>query len=139
LAIAVSVKPGTISLGPSAPQQFAATVTGTTNTAVIWSISPQIGTISLSGRYTAPASITAQQTIVVTAKSAADPTKSGKASVTLMAPAAVAVSVKPGAIALGPSAPQQFAATVTGTANTAVTWSISPQIGTRSDERRVRA
>ena len=54
-----------------------------------WSISPtNAGTIDSSGNYTAPASITTQQTVTVTATSQADSTKSATAAVILSAPCA---------------------------------------------------
>ena len=54
---------------------------------VTWSLSPNVGSISTAGLYTAPASITSTQTITVTATSAADTTKKGTATVTLNPPA----------------------------------------------------
>jgi uncharacterized protein YjdB len=129
-AVAVSVTPATASLAASQTQQFSATVTGTTNTAVTWTRSPAVGTISTSGLYTAPASITSQQTITITATSAADATKTATATVTLVP--VVAVSVTPTTVSLTASQTQQFSATVTGTTNTAVTWSLSPAVGTIS-------
>lgn len=82
-AVAVSVSPSSVSLGASQQQQFGATVTGTSNTAVTWSLNPAVGSISSSGLYAAPASISASQNIVVTATSNADASKSGTATVTL--------------------------------------------------------
>jgi hypothetical protein len=82
--VAVQVNPNSASLTASQSQQFAATVTGTTNTAVTWSMNPSVGTLSTSGLYTAPASITSTQTVSITATSVADPTKFATATVTLM-------------------------------------------------------
>lgn len=86
-------------------QQFSATVTNTANTAVTWSLgagagssNTNLGTISETGLYIAPASIAAQQTVIVTAKSVADPTKSGTAIVTLVPP--VLVTVTPASVTL---------------------------------------
>jgi glucose/arabinose dehydrogenase/N-acetylneuraminic acid mutarotase/endonuclease YncB( thermonuclease family) len=131
-AVNVSVSPATVSRGPSQTQQFTATVTGTANTAVTWSIRPNVGTISAAGLYTAPSTITTQQTVTVTATSQADATNAGTATVTLTPPATVNVTVSPATVSRGPSQTQQFTATVTGTTNTAVTWSISPNMGTIS-------
>lgn len=81
--VAVSVSPTSASVAPSATQQFSATVTGSTNTAVLWSVAPggAGGTIDgTSGLYTAPAS-TGTDTVVATSQ--ADPTKSQSASVTI--------------------------------------------------------
>ena len=61
-------------------QQFTATVTGTSNTAVTWSASG--GSISPSGWFTAPAII---GIYTVQATSAADPSQSASATVTVIA------------------------------------------------------
>jgi N-acetylneuraminic acid mutarotase len=130
--VTVSVSPTTVSRGPSQTQQFTAAVSGTTNTAVTWSISPLVGSISTTGLYTAPSSITTQQTVTVTATSQADPAKSASATVTLVPPGLVNISILPTTATRGPSHTQQFTATVTGTTNTAVTWSITPTVGSIS-------
>ncbi len=67
-------------------QQFTATVAGTSNTAVTWSMSPSIGTLTTNGLYTAPfpgTIITTTQTVTITATSQADTTKSATATVTI--------------------------------------------------------
>lgn len=135
VAIGVSVTPAQVSLGQGQTQQFAASVTGTTNTAVTWSVSPAVGTVSASGLYTAPAAVTSQQTVLVRAVSVADPSKSATASVTLVPPAppvVVTVTVTPGTATLTASQTQQLTASVSGTSNTGVTWSVNPQVGTLS-------
>jgi hypothetical protein len=82
-AVSVSLNPASVSLKASQTQQFTATVSNTSNTAVTWSISPAVGTISASGLYTAPSSVTSQQAVTVKATSRADTTKSASATVTL--------------------------------------------------------
>ncbi|MGD1209785.1 MAG: hypothetical protein ABR973_00315 [Candidatus Acidiferrales bacterium] len=84
--IVVTVSPTTATIGPLQMFQFTADVTGTTNTAVSWSLSgsttgPALGTISASGLYTAPG--TSPGAVTVTAQSAADSTKQGTATVTI--------------------------------------------------------
>jgi hypothetical protein len=128
--VAVSVSPTSATLSNSQTRQFSATVTGTTNTAVTWSISPSVGTISTSGLYTAPASVTTSQTVTVRATSVADTTKSATATVSLVPP--VSVTVSPTSATLTNAQTRQFSATVTGSTNTSVTWSISPSVGTIS-------
>ena len=64
--------------------QFAAQVSGAGNTAVTWSMTPAMGTLSEAGLYTAPASNTATQAGTVTATSVADSTKSAAANITLL-------------------------------------------------------
>src|SRR6185295_3695487 len=74
--ISVSVVPSSASLNASLTQQFSATVTGTTNTAVTWASNPGgVGGVSSSGLYTAPALIPSQQNVTVTATSVADSTR----------------------------------------------------------------
>ena len=126
--VSVSVSPSSAALYAAQAQQFSASVANTSNTAVTWSINPAVGSIDTSGLYSAPASIDTQQTVTVTATSQADNTKSASATITLMPP--VAVSVSPASATLSASQTQAFTATVANTANTAVTWSLSPNVGT---------
>ena len=81
--ISVSVFPTATSvvLGNTVP--FRATVTGTANTAVNWEVAGMkggdsaVGTITTAGLYTAPLVLPNPTTVVVTAVSQADPSKSG--------------------------------------------------------------
>jgi RHS repeat-associated protein len=84
--ITVSVSPSTATLSASQSQQFTATVANSANTAVTWTISPSVGSISTSGLYTAPSSITVQQTVTVTATSQTDTSKTDTATITLTPP-----------------------------------------------------
>ena len=86
--IAVKVTPLKVTRHPKEDQQFSAEVSGSSDKAVTWSmdpIDPNFGTISLTGKYTAPDSITSARTVQVIAKSKADPTKTDSATVTLAA------------------------------------------------------
>ena len=125
--VQVTVTPASATLTQSQTQTFAATVSNTGNMAVTWSISPTAGSISATGLYIAPASISSAQIVTVTATSVADPTKSATATVTLNPP--VNVTVSPASVTLTQSQIQAFSASVTNTGNTAVTWSISPLVG----------
>ena len=115
-AVGVTVSPTSATLSPGGTQQFTAAVTGTSNTAVNWAATG--GAISTSGLFTA--GTTAGTNFTVTATSAADTTKSATAHVTIQAP--VGITVSPTSATLSPGNTQQFTATVTGTSNTAVTW-----------------
>lgn len=68
-------------------QQFTATVTGTTNTSVTWSVAggSANGTIDQTGLYTAPAA-TPAGSVTVTATTATSPAESGNATVTIQTP-----------------------------------------------------
>jgi uncharacterized protein YjdB len=127
----VSVSPATATLYGGQSQQFYATVVGLPSSTVTWSINPAAGSINpVTGLYSAPAEIASQQTVAVTATSVADPTKSATAVVTLLPPVAVAVSPATEVAYAGQT--RQFTATVGNAANTAVTWSLSPSVGTVS-------
>jgi len=129
--ISVSVSPATANLYGGQTKQFSATVSNDpTNAGVTWSITPTTGagTLSATGLYTAPASITAQQNVTVTATSIADGTKTGTATVTLLPP--VGVSVSPTAANLYAGQTKQFTATVTSDpANAGVIWTLNPATG----------
>lgn len=99
--------------------QFTATVTGTSNTAVIWTASE--GTITQTGLFTAPSAV---ESVSVTASSAADTTVFARATVSVVR-TGVNVTISPTGATLGIGESQAFTATVTGATNTTVTWSAS--------------
>ncbi len=110
---------------------FSPTVTGTTNTAVTWSVNgaaggnATVGTISAAGLYMAPVNLPAPSAVTVAATSVADPARSASATVTVQSDVAVAVTPSAPSVELG--ATQQLTATVTGSGmpNTAVTWNVN--------------
>ncbi len=112
--VVVQVNPASASLGGSQTQQFAATVTGSANTAVTWSRTPAVGTLSSAGLYTAPATITTQQVVTVTATSVADTTRSASAAVTLLPPD-FTVSASPSSRTVVQGVGTSYTATVTPT------------------------
>lgn len=130
-AVSVAVSPNEVVLATGGQQQFAAHVTGTSNTSVIWSISGigcvggSCGTITPRGLYTAPNSVPTFSALTITAVSVANPTKSGSASLVVQTPSSVTVSVSPKTVQVAAGGHLQFSATVTGSTNTAVLWSIS--------------
>src|SRR5258708_1644940 len=69
--ISVSVSPSSSTLDAGQTQQFSAAVMGTSNTAVTWSLSSLVGSISSTGLYTAPAIISGTQSVTVIATSVA--------------------------------------------------------------------
>jgi len=76
----VSVSPATVTMGEGQKQQFTATVSGTVDTAVIWSASA--GSIDAQGLYTAPA-VTPQLNVIVTAATKVEPSRRAYAFVTV--------------------------------------------------------
>jgi len=133
--ISVQVAPATASVQTGQTQQFTATVSGTTNTAVTWQVSsasasaPSIGTINSSGLYTAPANVPTGGTVTITATSQADASKTGTATATVTAAPAVVVTVSPKTATVTTGLTQQFSASVTNTSNTAVTWQVNSVTG----------
>ena len=88
--------PVVLRLGQTA--QFSATVTGTSNTAVVWQVngvnggSPATGTISAAGLYTAPVVMPSSMSATISAVSAANLTSMGQSVETLENPVPVASS-----------------------------------------------
>ena len=107
--IRVQVTPPTATIGPLESFQFTATVHGSTNnnTGVSWTLSltgnsnpPALGTITPGGLYTAPGS--SPGVVTVTATSAADPTQSGSAQISISSGGAPTLTgVDPGVAAQG--------------------------------------
>lgn len=113
---------------------FTAVVSGTTNGNVTWQAggvtggNATVGTIG-SGNYTAPNAIPSPATVTITAIAQADTTKMATASATIT----IGVSVSPSSASVNIGGiQQQFNATVTGTSNTAVAWSVSGVSGGNS-------
>lgn len=121
----LSVTPISATITSGATQQF--TASGSAASAgVRWSTT--LGTISATGLYVAPSSLT-QLTGKVVATSVSDATKIFTAPI-IVNPA-VAITVTSSATALVSSGVATLNALVTGSSNTAVTW-VQPQIGSLS-------
>src|SRR5205807_2277321 len=118
--VSISVSPYTANIQTGRQQQFTASVLGTSNTGVAWKATA--GTVTTTGLYTAPSTA---GTYIVTATSAADSTKSASATITVPQPTQISISVSPGTASLQTGAQQQFTAMISGTSNTAVTWTAS--------------
>ncbi len=124
VVVKVSPVAATVQLG--ATQSFTPSLTGTSNTAVTWSISSGGGAISSAGVYSAPATMPASTSVVIKVASNASPSASATATITLVAPPPppVIVSVSPPAANVPLKGTATFTSTVTGAANTAVVWAI---------------
>jgi len=129
-AVSVLVSPATVQIATGSQQQFSATVNGTPNATVTWSLvgsgctGSSCGTITANGLYTAPATIPSPPFVAVTATSQQDPTKSGSAFVTIVAP--IHVSIRPANLEILVGGHQQFTAVVTGgTGDSTVRWSVT--------------
>jgi hypothetical protein len=129
--VAITVNPNSAPVMVGNIQQFIGNVTGTSNTAVTWTVSgagctrAACGTISSNGLYAAPESVPSPATVTVEATSVADPTKSASASLAIVAAVAVLLSISPTSADVSNTDTQLFTASITGPSNTAVSWSLS--------------
>ena len=125
--ITVSIDPTSVAMQPGASVRFSAAVTGTRDTAVTWSVAEggPAGTVDTSGLYTAPPG---EGTFHVVATSQADPMKSASAEVKVAKVAAppgqVAISISPQTVTLKPGEKVRVTATVTGSSDTRVQWTV---------------
>lgn len=133
--------PETVSISIAAPSggasvyarntvQFTATVTGSTDTAVTWSVTESNGgTVSSSGLYTAPA---AAGTYHIVATAHADTSKSASAAVTVTVPAPVFTSTPATTVDQGGN--YSYTAAATDPAGTAITYTLTqrPNVGSVS-------
>lgn len=119
----VTVSPAQVSIYGGSTQQFAASEAGSPTNNAVWSVQegPAGGTVSAAGLYQAP-TVTTNNVFHVVATSISDPSQSGLAEVTVKP--VVTVSVSPESVTLSPGETQQFSASVTGAANTAVVWTL---------------
>ena len=130
IATSISVSPTPVTVGVSGTRQFTARVLNAPDPGVTWSVSPSGGSITTNGLYTAPTAIMTPATVTVRATCLHDPSKSATAMVTLQP--AITISINPPSGTLAASASMQFTAGVSGPSNTAVTWSITPTVGSIS-------
>lgn len=108
-AQSIKVSPsGYVAIGPSATQQYVATVSGATgSTAVIWLVNgvvggnSTVGTISPAGLYTAPANIPAYTSEPIKAELASNTKISGTQSIALLVAGPQITAVSPSPIPTG--------------------------------------
>lgn len=121
----VTVTPKSVTVLRDATQTFTATVTGTTDTAVTWSVDEKSGgTINSAGVYTPPQN--GAGTFYVTATSQANSGVVGTAVVLVPMPQ---ITIDPAAVTLLPGGTRTFAASVSGLTNTAVNFTIQESTG----------
>jgi hypothetical protein len=148
--VTVSVMPANATLSIGQRASFAASVTNTSDTTVTWSVAGipggnlAVGQVCESGTnpcvvpttpgsgavdYLAPTSAPATNPVALTATSHADPSRSGAAIITVTSETGpVSVVISPAYSFVAPStgvaSTQQFFATVTGSDNAFVTWTV---------------
>src|SRR2546423_10223255 len=125
VGVVVAVTPASALVQVGATQNFKATVFGTSDTAVAWSVQEATGgSVAADGTYTAPATA---GTYHVVATSHADPTKFNAAAVSVSVP--IVIALTPSAAALQAGASQKFQASVSGTTDKVVAWSVQEANG----------
>ena len=101
--VAVDVTPANASAKTRTTQQFAAAVTGSSDTAVTWTVSgmgcseTSCGTISSTGLYTAPATVPSPAIVIINATSVSDPSKSASGTVTIVSSSGATYYLAPAA------------------------------------------
>jgi serine protease len=131
----ITVSPSSVNLQAGlGSQSMSAAVANIGSTDVTWEVdgviggNSTVGRISTTGLYTAPSNPPASPMVTVRAISTALPIISGFAGITITAP--VAVSVAPSfAVVASPGGTQAFAATVSNSADSAVSWQVDGMVG----------
>jgi DNA-binding beta-propeller fold protein YncE len=146
---------GSVTVPINGAEQFAASVTGVSDTQVYWQVCLPItlanqlptacttipnvtprkgdtvltgyGTINQNGFYTAPSAIPAQNNFIILATSPVDSTAFGTYEVVI--DSGIRVQVTPAAATIDAGNMLQLTATVTGTSNTSVTWEVNSKPG----------
>jgi len=85
----ITLSPSSATIASQGVEQFSASVTGTSNTAVVWSATA--GTISSSGKFTAP-QVTVSTPVTITATGATDATLHASATVSVSPTASLAIT-----------------------------------------------
>src|SRR5262249_40388084 len=132
----VTVSPASANVLTNTSQQFAASVNGSANQGVTWSVNGVIGgnsvlgTISTAGLYIAPVSVPSAASVTVQATSQATPSAVGTAAVTITSPVApVSVIVTPSSASIQVNTSLTFGATVQNSSNQIATWSVNGVTG----------
>ncbi len=130
--VTVSVSPSSsiVLLGNS--QQFTATVTGTSNTNVNWSVNgivggnSTVGLISSGGLYIAPKDLPTASSVTIAATSVADSTAKSSATVTITSDISLSIQVSPARGMVETSDQLQLTVTVqsAGMPDKSVSWSV---------------
>lgn len=126
--IQIQVQPQTAAMYTGETTQFAATVTGATDTRVNWRLSndsaSNCGAIDNDGMYHAPAStVWAKLECTIEAVSGADPTIRAQALITVSEPPVPSITITPTSVYLNQGEQVQFTAQVTNATSTDVIWS----------------
>jgi plastocyanin len=119
----VSIDPTAADLTPGGTLQLHAAVTGVPDKLVLWSVAEgAAGSVDQNGLYSAPQTPGLYH---VVASSKFDPSKTAAAAISVSARPTITVSIDPPSAAIQPGASLRFSAAVTGTRDSAVTWSVA--------------
>ena len=133
-SVTVLVSSSSLSVLLGNTQQLTATVTGTSNTAVTWSVNGGLGgnstagTISSAGLYTAPKDLPNPANVTIQATSLADSSASGNAVLTITSDVSVNVATNPsGMSTVFPGGSVQLLATLVSAGNPdpTVNWAVN--------------
>jgi Bacterial Ig-like domain (group 2) len=122
-AIRIRLQPTEATLKAGQTREFVASVNDPKNPDIVWSLSPNLGTV-VNGLYAAPAALDSRQKVILTAASAADP-KLAETAVINLSPEA-SVSIVPAYAVLYGAQTQKFSAIAANAGNAGLRWSISP-------------
>ena len=126
-AVTLSLTPDQVTLQPGRATSFQSNVRGARNRAVIWNVSGgRLVPMGTRAMFVAPRT---PGVYTLTATSRADRTKFDTSTITVPGAAVVAISVGQSTANLKSGASQAFTATVTGSTNTAVRWSVQEANG----------
>jgi len=138
-SVTVSVSPVSAKVQINAQQQFKATVSGNTNQSVTWDVNGTVGGTSaygfidsVSGLYTAPTTVPSTATVTVHAVSNALRAAVGSASVTIINPPPVTITISPTSASVRAGRTHKFTAKVVNASTTGVTWSVNGVTGGNS-------
>jgi uncharacterized protein (DUF1800 family) len=129
--ITMSITPATATVNTGASQQFTVNVQGAPSNQVWWYVNggSANGTMTSGGLYKAPNTAPASP-VTIRAVLAVNSERQASATVTVTtAPQTVAVAISPTSASVPVNTTRQFTASVTGSANTAVTWQVSDVVG----------
>ena len=132
-AVTLNLTSTTVPVGGSVQFQALVVNTANDNQSVTWEVNgitggnSTLGTIDTTGLYVAPATVPSPNAVTITAVSQAATSATATATVTI--DSGIRVTVTPTFVFLGTGENFQFLATVSGSANQAVTWQVNGEAG----------
>ncbi|HZU22098.1 MAG TPA: hypothetical protein VE998_04640, partial [Terriglobales bacterium] len=129
--VTITLVPSSATVTTGTTEQFTATVTNASNTAVTYQVnnvtggSSTTGTINTSGLYSAPNTVPNPNTVEIEAISQQDSSKKATASVTItLPPPSTHIDISPSSATVPAGGVQTFSAAINGKPLTTVAWSL---------------